>query len=1009
MMHLNEDTVLDFFRGTLPEGRRSRVEGHIDHCAECRQLISSLSEGLAPTLSANAPTDPDGSVDWHAGTVVAGRFEIEDHVGTGGMGTIFRARDRVSGDTVAIKAMLDVHGDEGRFEREARVLSELRHPAIVRYVAHGSTRAGQAYLAMEWLDGEDLGSRLAREPLQLVETVRLIRRVLEGLAAAHASGVVHRDVKPGNIFLVHGATHAAKLIDFGVARSDHRGVGATRAGALLGTPGYMAPEQARGGSTLDGRADVFSLGCVLYECLTGTRAFAGADLLEVLAKLLLETPRAPSDLRPELPATVDDLVLRMLEKDATKRPTACLTIASELARIESQATLAGSARSRPTFDSASWRRRLERGTRSLERRLPKRRALAAAGLVGLALAALGVGRALRQSSASSVAPSPTSGISTGTGLPADVLILGIDNRTSDPLLDGTLDTVLTYALGRSRALSALSGPPLRRLAMELRPEPEKIDERLGQALAAHYGKRVVTIRGAVAPKDAGYSVSLIGTEAATGAVLVSATRDARSADRIVPTVGLLACDIRRALGDPLPEDPLAEERTDLSLSIEADHELSVGLGLGNAGDYDEGILHLRRATALDPGLADAHMGLAIFLSSLALDGDAIKEARLGVKELGGLGDFLRLKLLANYYWLVGDYDRSIPAFAEALSLRPLNVSLAGNLAMVYAMNGNLDRALELSHRVALEHPKYVIGRSNVAAYEFLAGHFEEARRQAEEVVHDFPHPTVYAYVYLALAKIMLGDEAGGLAIYDTLGGLDASLAAIGRADLAIADGRLADADDLLQRSLAVDGADKDAIAPQLAMLGEVLAQRGDTPGANRAADKAALSASASARFAAAEVFLTIKQEKKALALAGELTATESRDGRMYAKLIEGDAARLRGALGESVASFSDAQRIGDSWWSHRGLGMAALARGAFADAEREFRTCLARSGEGAAAYSDNAPTVRHVRKMTYYLARALDGLRRPDARTTYQAFLALETKAQHDPMVEDARRRTLAP
>ncbi|HEX8108814.1 MAG TPA: serine/threonine-protein kinase [Kofleriaceae bacterium] len=198
------------------------------------------------------------------------RFEIEDRIQGGGMGEVFRARDRVSGEPVAIKVIASGHDPRGaRFAREVRLLSELSHPAIVRYVAHGVTAPGVPFLVMEWLDGEDLRRRLEREPLTIGESVALAARVAEALGVAHARGIVHRDLKPSNLFLPDRRIDQVKVLDFGIARRDGL-THLTRTGTLIGTPGYMAPEQARSHEVVDARADVFALGCVLFECLTGS-------------------------------------------------------------------------------------------------------------------------------------------------------------------------------------------------------------------------------------------------------------------------------------------------------------------------------------------------------------------------------------------------------------------------------------------------------------------------------------------------------------------------------------------------------------------------------------------------------------------------------------------------------------------------------------------------------------------------------------------------------------------
>ena len=186
------------------------------------------------------------------GHVIAGRFEVERFAGAGAMGLVYRARDAQTGDPVALKIL--AHGGTERFVREARVLAELRHPHIVRYVAHGATETDEPYLAMEWLEGEDLARRLRRGALGLREAVAMMGFVCFALAEAHSRGVVHRDLKPSNLFLVGGDATQVKVLDFGAARFDRTATSsATASGIVLGTPGYMAPEQVRDERPVDRR------------------------------------------------------------------------------------------------------------------------------------------------------------------------------------------------------------------------------------------------------------------------------------------------------------------------------------------------------------------------------------------------------------------------------------------------------------------------------------------------------------------------------------------------------------------------------------------------------------------------------------------------------------------------------------------------------------------------------------------------------------------------------------
>ncbi|WP_437521141.1 protein kinase [Sorangium sp. So ce726] len=263
--------------------------------------------------------------------VVEDRFEIERLAGSGGMGDVYRARDRRSGEAVALKVLQSASvRDLRRFAREAEALLMLRLPGVVQYVAHGTTGAGQPYLAMEWLEGVTLEQRLADGPLSVAESVTLVAQVATTLGAVHRHGIVHRDLKPGNLMLVGGAVERATLLDFGIARDIQLTRSLTAPGAILGTPGYMAPEQASGEAPVDARADVFALGCILFACLAGRRPFLGNNVLSLLVKVVLEEPPRLGELRGDIPAPLDRLVARMLSKSAERRPRDGAAVAAEL-------------------------------------------------------------------------------------------------------------------------------------------------------------------------------------------------------------------------------------------------------------------------------------------------------------------------------------------------------------------------------------------------------------------------------------------------------------------------------------------------------------------------------------------------------------------------------------------------------------------------------------------------------------------------------------------------------
>lgn len=270
------------------------------------------------------------------GTRVAGRFEVVALAGAGGGGGVYRAVEVASGRVVALKLLHPDSQSEERFAREAAVLASLRHPGVVQYLDYGVDEEERPFLVMEWLVGEDLEAALQRGPLKVTEALAVTRAACEALAAAHRQGVVHRDLKPGNLFLVDGRFDAVKLVDFGLAlaASDER---ITVPGVLLGTPAYMAPEQVRG-ERVDARADAYSLGAVLFRCLSGQQVFQGASVLAVLAKVMLEDAPELSTLNPEIPANVSELVARLLAKDPAKRPSDAGAVLDALERLRASET-----------------------------------------------------------------------------------------------------------------------------------------------------------------------------------------------------------------------------------------------------------------------------------------------------------------------------------------------------------------------------------------------------------------------------------------------------------------------------------------------------------------------------------------------------------------------------------------------------------------------------------------------------------------------------------------------
>lgn len=298
--------------------------------------MADTLDASPPALQRTLPVDGASregaqgpSEDAWIGRILAGRYALERVIGRGGMGFVFEAKHLAVGRQVAVKILRPDMARNAeavtRFHREARAAASIGHPRIVEVFDFGHTDDG-AYLVMELLQGDDLAALIrAKGPLPVARAVALTRQIADGLRAAHARGIVHRDLKNGNVFVTQReGRDAIKILDFGVSKAfalDDDGP-STHQGTLVGTPHTMAPEQGLDGRSVDHRADLYALGCMLFEMLTGELPFTGQTAVEVLYKHVHEAPRRPSSLRTDavIPHALDDLVMRLLAKDRERRP-----------------------------------------------------------------------------------------------------------------------------------------------------------------------------------------------------------------------------------------------------------------------------------------------------------------------------------------------------------------------------------------------------------------------------------------------------------------------------------------------------------------------------------------------------------------------------------------------------------------------------------------------------------------------------------------------------------------
>ncbi len=343
--------LAEFATGSLSRKAFERVARHVEQCPACEVALDALDDQADPLLSGLRQADaaPAGPLvppellavahscrDAEAadGPRRVGKFELLEELGRGSFGHVFRARDSELGRTVAIKMLragrLAGREEVERLAREARSAAQLQHPSLVALYETGQTDDGLFYLVEEFVQGETLTARLRAGPVGLRAAAELVARVAEALDYAHRHGVVHRDVKPSNIQIdADGRPH---LMDFGLAKRTADESSMTVDGDLVGTPAYLSPEQARGeGNAADGRADIYSLGVILYELMTGERPFRGNRPM-LLLQVLRDEPRPPRQLNDKVPRDLETVCLKAMAKVPTRRYATAQELADDLRR-----------------------------------------------------------------------------------------------------------------------------------------------------------------------------------------------------------------------------------------------------------------------------------------------------------------------------------------------------------------------------------------------------------------------------------------------------------------------------------------------------------------------------------------------------------------------------------------------------------------------------------------------------------------------------------------------------
>jgi tetratricopeptide (TPR) repeat protein/tRNA A-37 threonylcarbamoyl transferase component Bud32 len=915
------------------------------------------------------------------GIVLGERYEILEQLGEGGMGTVYKVRDRELDRFVAMKVIrpaLDQNVEVlNRFKQELIIARQITHKNVSR-IYDMAEADGVKFITMEFVEGRNLASLLReRGKLAPKEAAGIIGQVCRALEAAHAEGVIHRDLKPQNIMVdVHDKVI---VMDFGIARSIEMG-NMTQTGALLGTPAYMSPEQAKG-EKLDARSDLFSLGIIFYELLTGDSPYKADTAMATLYKRTTEHVRPPIELAPEIPKPLSEIAVRCLEIDKDKRYSGATEILNDLE------TWAGT--------------RL--GTRVVLTRpgqLPSSVKWAAAGLVAALFA---VGFFLR------------SRVGTHTAAPhapVSVLIADFTNDTADSIFDGTLEPMLGVALEGASFVSLYNRGQARKVGAQLQPGASVLDDRLGRLVAMREGVSVV-VSGSVTREGNVYRVSVRALDAVTGKAVANDTAKADKKDILVQ-MGTLAAGIRKALGDTTPESvQLTAAETFSTGSLEAAHEYAVCQTAQLAGKWNETIQYCLKALQLDPDLGRAYAILGAAYHNMGQLQQAKKYYQLAFAKIDRMSEREKYRTRGAYYLMIRDPDKAIEEQLQLVKLYPADNAGIANLALAYFYRRDMPRALEEGQRAAEMHSGNAVQWSNVGLYAMYAGDFDAAIRDQRQVLEKYPS-LEYGYIGTALPQLALGrlkDAADTYGRLEKLGPGGASVASIGLADMALYEGRASDAAKLLEKGVREDSANKnaDGAARKLATLAEAHLLLGNPKEATRDAESALTqSKETEVMFWGARAYLGAGQDQKALAISRQLGSQLEPDPQAYGKLIEGEVELKHTKAQEALKLFLDSRKIADTWMGRFDSARAYIEAGAFTQAYSELEVCLKRRGEATALFLDESPSYHLFPPVYYYLGRAQEGLKSPAAVASYRAFLTMKEKGAQDPLVADVRGRLTA-
>jgi len=914
--------------------------------------------------------------------LASGRYEVLEILGEGGMGAVYKARDHEVDRFVAIKViqpgLASSHTMLRRFKQELLLARQVTHKNVVRIFDIGESD-GMKFITMEYVDGGDLRSLIVEKgKFGAQEAVNIIRQICDALDAAHTANVVHRDLKPQNIMV--DTAGRVVVMDFGIAHSKDL-PGMTMTGALIGTPDYMSPEQAKGAKT-DARSDIFSLGLIFYEMLTGKLPFEAATMGEKMLKRINERAVPPADINHDVPVQANKIVVKCLEPDLTQRYQSVKELLEDLETID------------PAKKVGSMQRL---GTRLKRRRFGSKAVLAVAALLilGLSIALL------RRQPAPPPAPS---------GPPRAMQVLISDFSASDPELNGTVEPLLGLALEGASFINNYDRGRARTSAARLKPGAQGLNEELARLVAASVGVDVV-ISGSISKRGDGYRITATAVEGNTGKERANAVSDAENKSAIPGALSRLAASLRTALGDTVSDDvKLAQSETISTSSIEALKSYAQAQELRSSSKWEEAIRYYTYAIQIDPNLGRAYSGIAAAAYNLGRSDEADKNYKLALSHIERMTDREKYRTRGAYYLFKRNTDKAIEELKNLVDKFPADTAAQGNLALALFFKRDFTGALVQGQQFVKMYPTNTAALENVGLYALYAGDWGTADREATRALELNANlvKSYFTRAIAALAQNRLDDATGFYEKLKGMGTAGASLAASGLADIALFEGRYGDATKLLDAGVSADLAanERSQAADKLATLALIYADEKDMKRAVESADRAlALDKDETVAVRAAQSYVAAGQPRKADPLIKELQSSLSTDPPAYAKLIEGEIQLQDNKPQEALDKFKEAQKIANTWLGHFDLGRAYLASGAFPEALSEFDECITRRGEATALFLDERPTYHLVPQVFYYQARVREGLKSVTAVDQYRAFLQIKEKADKDPLVEDAKKR----